>query len=1031
MRCSALVLILLAPAIAPAASGLGTLPQGRQDGELTLAQLIERMDAAVAPARDLTFISEGASSGSFSMYMSMSYRHEFASASDGTIRVRGGMRTVSGRLAMARGLKAPETETVLTADGLCLRRQTEGRPVADKFPLRAAAVRLPTGSTRIDPLLFETMGGPPDQNLLMLYHLSPKRALALDPEWRLLGRRTVDGQDVYVLISRRQLGEPSSEARNAAMNTPYASVKKLHVGVKDLLVKRVDVRLIASNAYSSANLTWAIRETADVGGVAFPIKVELRWGMPSYGGTALHVTHTASAIKRGDPGQLLPDDLYASSPHLSVDEISRALIEKPGDADLLASRAIARSGMYAGRGNPLMGMPQGKQPDSAALAADLEKAVDARWALSPVRALMGLYVETKEVEKLTTLIDRIEKDERRPCWLALDAAEHLNGLGEYDRALTILDGITGAPAWRVAEERMVSLLAKGDVPAAVEAFRVGLAGHPSPVEWIERLVSLVSLLPASAPKLEKLKVVDAVDELLKAAPQDPALNLARLRLVPEAQTARVVLERATDDRVLDAALAVVKEKLDGAKADELAPLLAALEPAEANAALSSKALALRGAALIKAERREEAKAAFEKALQPGLAIAPDLVTQIENLGDDGLTARACRGFLDGLRKNGPGDHLMALYQEKGPLQALARIYSRDKEHAKLYHDIKGIDLGTWYGMSLFFMVRTDQQEFVKAAAVEATKDKSELAGLKWLAASLGGPYAEYYRSAANADPVALYEKAREWAPADAEVLQELAALYAQRGDTKKAIAAATDLIAMYDAGTVPTATRRWSRERAQLAVADAHRQAGDLDASRAGLDKLDLAKSDLQPHELWLASTVLEQCEQFESAAAALARCEDEGYRPYLRLARLYEKLKNWAEAMRCYNRAIKSGYDSDIPAPDAAVRQLIRSSDRGEQPAAPDKLRTELYKRIGDDYFIDKLLAGPLPALSAGDDTRARRLFDDLCGEELVARDTAEEELRKMGSRVSMVLRPGLTSTDDEVKARVRAMLNEWAEPR
>jgi tetratricopeptide (TPR) repeat protein len=374
---------------------------------------------------------------------------------------------------------------------------------------------------------------------------------------------------------------------------------------------------------------------------------------------------------------------------------------------------------------------------------------------------------------------------------------------------------------------------------------------------------------------------------------------------------------------------------------------------------------------------------------------------------------------------------MALYQEKGPLQALSRIYSKQKQHGKMYHDLKGTDFG-WYGMSVFYMLRNDQQEFLKAAADEAMKDKSELPGLKWLAASLNGPYGSFYQQRGGVDAITLYEKAREWVPNDPEILQELADLYAQRNDGKKAIAAATELVAALDAGALPAGTKRWSRERALLAVADAHRQAGDLDASRAIFDKLDVLKADLQPHELWLASTVLEQCERIEAAAAALGRCEEEGYRPYLRLAGLWEKLQNWTEAVRCYNRAIRFGFDADIPSPEAAYRQIIRSVEQpAKAPPTPDKLRDTLMKKIGENYFIDKFLAGALPPMTPEEKGRATRLYDDICGDELVARDAAEDELRKMGPKVAPVLRAGLDSSDDETRTRCRNVLNDWAEPR
>jgi tetratricopeptide (TPR) repeat protein len=545
------------------------------------------------------------------------------------------------------------------------------------------------------------------------------------------------------------------------------------------------------------------------------------------------------------------------------------------------------------------------------------------------------------------------------------------------------------------------------------------------------VLSLEGVLPAFE------KAVEPLDAAIAESPKDAALRLARLRVKKDAPSAQAALEFGEDARVHDAALAVLKEKMDAAKADDAAALFGALEPAIGRASTRGRALAMKGAALLRNGKKEEAKAAFEQGFGPGVPATAELVTQIEELGDDALTERACKAFFESLKGEGAQAAMMNLWQEKSPLHTLTRMLARQKRHGEFYHAIKGIELGMGMGVSIFFTIREDQQEFLKAAGSEAMKDRSELAGLKWLARSFSGPYAQMFaRGGMGVDPVTLWEKAREWVPDDLEPAQALVEILAERNEHGKAVKAAEELLKLLDKGIKP-GPRGWARERAHLAIATSLKESGDEEGAKAALAKVDLMKAELAPHEVFAAGTLLAAVKQLEAAAAMLLRLEEEGFRPYMHLAAIYEKLLKYDEAVRHYNRAIRHGYDDKVPAPGDMYR-VVQLADEGaggprkDRSAAPQKARADLMKKLGENYFIDKLLDGPLDKMTADEESRAKSLVAELSGDELEGREGAIDALRKMGVKTAPVLRVALTSSgDDEVKTRVRALLNEWAEPR
>ena len=95
------------------------------------------------------------------------------------------------------------------------------------------------------------------------------------------------------------------------------------------------------------------------------------------------------------------------------------------------------------------------------------------------------------------------------------------------------------------------------------------------------------------------------------------------------------------------------------------------------------------------------------------------------------------------------------------------------------------------------------------------------------------------------------------------------------------------------------------------------------------------------------------------------------------------------------------------------------------------EKMREELARKAGPDYFINRLLASDLPRLSEPEQGSVADSFRMLSSDNPSERDAACQRLRKIGPGSAPFLKKGLESSDGEVRSRVRALFDDWAEPR
>lgn len=171
---------------------------------------------------------------------------------------------------------------------------------------------------------------------------------------------------------------------------------------------------------------------------------------------------------------------------------------------------------------------------------------------------------------------------------------------------------------------------------------------------------------------------------------------------------------------------------------------------------------------------------------------------------------------------------------------------------------------------------------------------------------------------------------RSQAPSD------LILIYASKGDRARATKVCENYLSALEKNR-PSAPP-WSSTRVRLIRAQ-----WSLDAKKAEEAKAELAKIDtdasMEPWEAWQGGVLFEQLEDRDRAVRLHQRLADEGYRPFLRLARLYLTQENWVEVMRNLNRARLYGSDAEIAPPhvlfDASFATPSDPFKREETPCA------------------------------------------------------------------------------------------------
>jgi hypothetical protein len=979
--------------------------------ELTVEQLLDRMDAASARSRGVTFdVFYGKEWGG-------GKETDVAIARDGGVRARD---------------EWPIREMVLTSDSLFLLER-------DSDPISLGSTRLRASAERI------AVGTPcsrgPFKNTVaeaFLHLLSPRRAFAFEPDLRTAGRRPAGGEDCLVLTSfdprpRRFYGLGGGDSGPPVEYR--GELRSFFVGAADFVLRSIETRTLWSPSSHDTVEGWRFEAWEE----GVPRRVAHERIESSTEATQAWVFRVPSVRSAPElEGKALrppAEDLYAT--HARDPGLPILLEKRPDDPELLYSRALAMDEAESSGSFLMLGA-------SEDLLRALERTVSSRWAPSPVLALLSSYYSANAKSPMAALIGKIEKDPGRSPGMSADAAQGLVRLGEFDRALALVPKAEGPWRKQALQVRAAAWIAKGEIARALQE----IGEVPDGILPPGLLLEFRALANPKDDRGLQQTTRNALAQALEARPKTPFFNELAISIpgfdggfVPLCQALAESLGRTDGTSVREMAFQALFHRLH--PSEFYAQRMASKEEVreafpQAIRALKAlgpgpQAAVLGGLLQAKLGDRPAAAREFDQAcdllVKEGdrtdlQRAAPTLVAALEELGDDALFRKAVRASLDRAR---------ALALDSVFLRPLVGTYVRwgvrNGRRAELFQDLKGIGLTPSEGLRAGFDLKEKlaPEERLKLAAAwkeEALRHPDDSAGLKWLARSIEEGEKEQGPDL-KVDPAELYEKARERAPRDLEILTALARRYRNERRTDAARKAIAEILAELEAGR--EAPRTWTRTRARLLLAAQELQAGDKTAARATLETVDPRGRELKPWDLWLAGSLFERLGDTKRAIDCGERARQEGYRPYLRLSRLYGQVEESTEMMRNFNRAIAEEFDMVVAGP---LPFLAEEADGPVSPGYFKAQRAEFYERKGADYFARRLMAAP-PRMTAAEETVAREALAGLSGNNPEEREKGFAALRQLGVKSTAVLKVVVDSEDSEVRLRARELLFEWAEPR
>lgn len=903
------------------------------------------------------------------------------------------------------------------------------------------------------------------EDAFALYALCPREAFARDPGLKSAGRKTVDGKDCHILevtVPREKIPAGSL----LGLFPVGAPVKRYLVDAESKRLRRIELEFGAGRESFCAR--WEAKSWREVSGVSVPDEVEAVMGFRREGilrddNAVVRKTLALAAIDKGlSARDLLPEerrkDLHVDSVGRPVEFYTAGIERDPRNAAAYVGRAIARYREAAAA------LRSGGEPRavSAESIADFEKAqAIAPSSLFVTLSLLKLYEAAGKPTELSALAQALEGQPALASDVRLALARHWVQAGNGERALRQLDAVDPSPggplAGRLALARLrisaLSLGGKAEEGGKALADFLRSAAPPDS----DFLLEVLSPWPSSprwrgapAPAEEDPRWTAAVEAALKENPGSALLQEMRLRSAArsgDADRVRRALEtfsEAVDDpAALDRAARLALDA--GGKADAppeaLAGFAASGERIAKKAPASSSAALLLGLALAKAGKAEAAEAPLAAALEAFEKedLAPEaaegkaqnlglLARAFSEAGREEFVVRVCRLFIRCVNRS-PRPYLLLQGDGSDPITACVAALLAKSRYVEAFNVLKELDSQKFdYLHSLRRVMLPSEQAFLKAVKEEVLSKSGDPGDLRKLAKLI------QRTTSKPQEAIPLLEKAREAAPGDVTVLQELAQLcMGLGGDRDRAIGLYEELVAALE----KTPSPKIDRDHAIYMIAQLQQMMGRIEKAAAALDRMDLEAPSVAG-TLMSVAAIYEQAGRTERAIAAYRRFLDRHKdQPYLatsgtygRLGALYEETGQFDEAFRAYTRGIEAQRRERERGIQGGV-VVLRPGQGRPEPTDPAVRREALMRRLGENYFLEQFLERPVEALSPEDERRARECFEKLRSDSVTDREEAEAAIRKMGPRVAPLLKAGLQSSDPEFRARVRQILVEWSEPR
>ncbi len=439
--------------------------------ELTLDQLLDRMDTAAASARGRSY--EVMEVGPWAR----GSRFRVDVALDGTIRVQ---------------------DRILMPDALYLTKRRE------RLTPNTAGSTCPLGS---------------DPAGLLLRALAPHRAFAFEQGLRIAGRRRLAGEECFVLVSRSK-PEPRPAISSLGNGGNRFEARRFYVGARDFKLKRMES---LGGSWDCPDFVFVLPDGLFVLKLEnwdgdFPRRIAREWSWITLEEPHWYeITPLKTDQNRAGRSLRLPaSDLYASRARDA--RLNELLRERPDDLDLLLSRALAIQGTVE------------RSAPSPELIEAYEAVLKRSWVPQVALALIEIHAGRGDRDKAIPLIESFDKDGSLELDLRMEVASALNELGLHERALQILARPEAVPPVRLIAERIRTHIAREDLKSALEE----IAGAADPASLPDLALTLGSRADSRKSSDEQGEVLlKEIDQALRTHPSSPGLHLARLLLMED------------------------------------------------------------------------------------------------------------------------------------------------------------------------------------------------------------------------------------------------------------------------------------------------------------------------------------------------------------------------------------------------------------------------------------------------------------------------------------------------------------------
>lgn len=371
------------------------------------------------------------------------------------------------------------------------------------------------------------------------------------------------------------------------------------------------------------------------------------------------------------------------------------------------------------------------------------------------------------------------------------------------------------------------------------------------------------------------------------------------------------------------------------------------------------------------------------------------------------------------------DVLMALakcmfYPDDSMRDIIKKVTADDKE--KVYDIVKRMPYADIYYFQQFGVSENDVFDVIKRRAEKDALEESDYRVVT--------KFVRHQKRAADA--LELLKKGVEKFPEATDLLESLGDCYFLNKLYKEAVQAYESTHKRELAGkSSPHSAIYYSRQQSEgfrptdalvVKLAWAYLRSGDKEGAKKAVQNFEKESKD--PTRLSDIATAYEIADDLDRAGSAYKKLLFKQSQQYY-----YDHVSLAIRFVKILVRQQKT------PEAFFAAEKLLDMIKAGKLRSWDDdnvnelrKMRDELNKKLGEDYFINYILEQKPEKVADDKASKAKDLIDQLSSEDAKERQAARDQLREMGKAIAPLLKESIESGDPELKSSLRSILQDWA---